>query len=155
MHVIAAKAIAFHEALQPSFAIYAAQTVANAKTLAQEFLSAGFSLVSGGTDNHLILVDVNSRGLSGRQAERSLDMAGITVNRNGIPFDKRPPLDPSGIRVGAQALTTRGMKDSQMRQVAGWMIEVLNAPEDLALFTRIRGAVAELCQSFPTPHEHA
>ena len=155
MHVIAAKAIAFHEALQPSFAAYAAQTVANAKTLAQEFLSAGFNLVSGGTDNHLILVDVNARGLSGRQAERSLDLAGITVNRNGIPFDKRPPLDPSGIRVGAQALTTRGMKDSQMRQVAGWMIEVLNAPEDLALSTRIRGAVAELCQSFPTPHEHA
>ena len=155
MHVIAAKAIAFHEALQPSIAAYAAQTVANAKTLAQEFLSAGFNLVSGGTDNHLILVDVNARGLSGRQAERSLDLAGITVNRNGIPFDKRPPLDPSGIRVGAQALTTRGMKDSQMRQVAGWMIEVLNAPEDLALSTRIRGAVAELCQSFPTPHEHA
>ncbi len=155
MHVIAAKAIAFHEALQPGFAVYAAQTVANAKTLAHEFLSAGYSLVSGGTDNHLILVDVNAKGLSGRQAERSLDAAGITVNRNGIPFDKRPPLDPSGIRVGAQALTTRGMKEKEMRQVADWMIQVLNAPDDLVLSQRIRGEVADLCQNFPTPHEHA
>ena len=155
MHVIAAKAIAFHEALQPGFAVYAAQTVANAKILAHEFLSAGYRLVSGGTDNHLLLVDVNAKGLSGRQAERSLDLAGITVNRNGIPFDKRPPLDPSGIRVGAQALTTRGMKETEMRQIAGWMIEVLNAPDDMALCGRIRGAVSDLCQSFPVPHEHA
>ncbi len=155
MHVVAAKAIAFKEALDPSFAAYAAQTVANARTLAHEFLSAGHTLVSGGTDNHLILVDVNARGLAGRQAERALDAAGITVNRNGIPFDKRPPLDPSGIRVGSPALTTRGMKETEMRQVARWMVEVLAAPEDQAIINRVRGAVAELCMSFPTPHEHA
>jgi glycine hydroxymethyltransferase len=155
MHVVAAKAIAFKEALDPSFAAYAAQTVANARTLAHEFLSAGHTLVSGGTDNHLILVDVNARGLAGRQAERALDAAGITVNRNGIPFDKRPPLDPSGIRVGSPALTTRGMKETEMRQVARWMVEVLSAPEDQTIINRVRGAVAELCKSFPTPHEHA
>lgn len=155
MHVIAAKAIAFHEALQPSFASYAAQTIANAKTLAHEFLSAGFRLVSGGTDNHLILVDVNAKGLAGRQAERALDAAGITVNRNGIPFDTRPPLDPSGIRVGSPALTTRGMKETEMRRVAKWMIEVLSNPEDTATLKKIRAGVDEMCGHFPAPFEHA
>lgn len=155
MHVVAAKAIAFKEALQPSFAAYAAQTIANAKTLAHEFLSAGFRLVSGGTDNHLILVDVHARGLSGRQAEKALDLSGITVNRNGIPFDTRPPLDPSGIRVGTPALTTRGMKETEMRQVAHWMIEVLKAPEDAQVLARVRSGVEEMCRQFPAPAEHA
>jgi len=155
MHVIAAKAIAFKEALQPSFASYAAQTIANAKTLAHEFLSAGFRLVSGGTDNHLILIDVNAKGVSGRQAERALDAGGITVNRNGIPFDSRAPLDPSGIRVGSQALTTRGMKETEMRQVAHWMIQILGAPDNQVTQEKVRAGVAEMCRHFPTPAEHA
>src|SRR5262249_10098008 len=111
MHVIAAKAVSFAEALKPDFKNYAAQTVANAKTLAHELAAQGFRIVSGGTDNHLLLVDVASRGLGGKLAEETLDKAGITVNKNKIPFDTRPPLDPSGIRVGTPALTTRGMKE--------------------------------------------
>jgi glycine hydroxymethyltransferase len=151
MHVIAAKAIAFREALQPSFRGYAAQTIANARTVAHELERAGFRLVSGGTDNHLLLVDVTSKGLTGRQAERTLDAAGITVNRNGIPFDTRPPLDPSGIRIGTPALTTRGMREPEMRRIAGWMAEVLAAPDDGAVQKRVRGAVEEMCAAFPAP----
>ena len=112
MHVIAAKAVGFGEALQPAFRAYAAQIVANARTLAHELSGSGFRLVSGGTDNHLMLVDVTSRGLTGKVAEKALDAAGITVNRNSIPFDTRPPLDPSGIRIGTPALTTRGMRET-------------------------------------------
>src|SRR5437588_8590423 len=130
MHVIAAKAVSFAEALRPEFRGYAAQTVANAKTLAHELQRLGFRLVSGGTDNHLLLVDVASRGLTGKLAEEALDRAGITVNKNKIPFDPRPPLDPSGIRVGTPALTTRGMREPEMRAIAGWMGEVLAAAED-------------------------
>ncbi len=151
MHVVAAKAIAFKEALQPSFRGYASQTIANARTIAHELGSAGFRLVSGGTDNHLILVDVTSKGLTGKVAERALDAAGITVNRNGIPFDTRPPLDPSGIRIGTPALTTRGMREPEMRRIAAWMTEVLAAPEDTAVQKRVRGAVEEMCKSFPAP----
>src|SRR5262249_39381294 len=110
MHVIAAKAVAFAEALRPEFKSYAAQTVANARALAHELQRLGFRVVSGGTDNHLLLVDVASRGLTGKQCEEALDAAGITVNKNKIPFDPRPPLDPSGVRVGTPALTTRGMR---------------------------------------------
>ncbi|MFQ3648854.1 MAG: serine hydroxymethyltransferase [Gemmataceae bacterium] len=138
MHVIAAKAIAFGEALKPSFQAYAAQVVANARTLAYELQRRQFRLVSGGTDNHLVLVDVTSRGLTGKQAEKALDHAGITVNRNGIPFDTRPPLDPSGIRIGTPALTTRGMRETEMRQIASWIGEVLAAPEEQAVHHRIR-----------------
>ncbi|MGH7224400.1 MAG: serine hydroxymethyltransferase, partial [Gemmataceae bacterium] len=151
MHVIAAKAIAFGEALQPSFRGYAAQTVANARTLAHELTERQFRLVSGGTDNHLLLVDVTSRGLTGKAAEKSLDAAGITINRNGIPFDTRPPLDPSGIRIGTPALTTRGMREPEMRQIAAWIGEVLTNPEDTAGKTRVRQQVQELCQQFPAP----
>jgi len=151
MHVIAAKAIAFQEALQPSFKSYASQTIANAGAVAHELARAGFRLVSGGTDNHLILVDVTSKGLTGKLAERALDAAGITVNRNGIPFDTRPPLDPSGIRIGTPALTTRGMREPEMRQIAGWMAEVLRAPEDETVQKRVRGAVEEMCRAFPAP----
>jgi glycine hydroxymethyltransferase len=151
MHVVAAKAIGFGEALQPAFRSYAAQIVANARTLAHGLASAGFRLVSGGTDNHLILVDVTSKGLSGKIAERALDAAGITINRNGIPFDTRPPLDPSGIRIGTPALTTRGMREPEMRQIAIWTGEVLSAPDDVAIQKRVRGAVEEMCKSFPAP----
>ena len=151
MHVVAAKAIGFGEALAPAFKGYAAQIVANARTLAHELLSSGFRLVSGGTDNHLILMDVNERGLSGKQAEQALDAAHITVNRNGIPFDKRPPLDPSGIRIGTAALTTRGMKEPEMRRIAAWIGKVLNAVDDKGVQERVRGEVQEMCQQFPAP----
>jgi glycine hydroxymethyltransferase len=151
MHVVAAKAIAFQEALQPSFKAYAAQTVANCRTVAHVLTSRGFRLVSGGTDNHLCLVDVTSRGLTGKVAERALDAAGITVNRNTIPFETRPPLDPSGVRIGTPALTTRGMREPEMRQVAGWIADVLAAPQDEAVQKRVRGQVRELGQQFPAP----
>jgi glycine hydroxymethyltransferase len=151
MHVIAAKAIGFGEALRPEFRAYAAQVVANARTLAHELSARDFRLVSGGTDNHLLLVDVTSRGLTGKVAEKALDAAGITVNRNGIPFDTRKPLDPSGIRIGTPALTTRGMREPQMRQIAGWIGEVLGSPDDSGVQTRVRGQVQELCRQFPAP----
>jgi glycine hydroxymethyltransferase len=151
MHVIAAKAIGFQEALQPAFKAYAAQIVANARTLAHELQRQDFRLVSGGTDNHLILVDVTSKNLTGKVAERALDEAGITVNRNGIPFDTRKPLDPSGIRIGTPALTTRGMREPEMRQIAAWMGEVLLHPEDAARLKHIRGQVEELGKAFPAP----
>jgi glycine hydroxymethyltransferase len=151
MHVVAAKAVGFGEALQPAFRAYAAQIVANARTLAHELASRQFRLVSGGTDNHLLLVDVTSRGLTGKVAERALDAAGITVNRNGIPFDKRKPLDPSGIRIGTPALTTRGMREPEMRQIGAWIGEVLAGPDDAAVQARVRGQVEELGKQFPAP----
>jgi glycine hydroxymethyltransferase len=151
MHVVAAKAIGFAEALQPAFRSYAAQIVANARALAHELMTRQFRLVSGGTDNHLILVDVASRGLSGKTAERALDAAGITVNRNGIPFDARPPLDPSGVRIGTPALTTRGMREPEMRQIGAWIGEVLADPMDEKVQAKVRGEVRELCQQFPAP----
>jgi glycine hydroxymethyltransferase len=151
MHVIAAKAVAFAEALKPEFRAYCAQIIANARTLAQELERLGFRLVSGGTDNHLMVVDVVSRGLSGKIAEEALDSAGITVNKNMIPFDSRKPLDPSGIRIGTPAITTRGMREPEMRAIAGWIGEVLAKPEDKASQERVRGRVRELCQQFPAP----
>jgi glycine hydroxymethyltransferase len=151
MHVIAAKAVGFGEALRPEFRAYAAQIIANARTLAHELTRLGFRLVSGGTDNHLLLVDVASRGLTGKVAEQALDAAGITVNKNMIPFDTRAPLDPSGIRIGTPALTTRGMREPEMRTIAGWIGEVLARPEDTATQQRVRGQVRELGQQFPAP----
>ncbi|MCC6420088.1 MAG: serine hydroxymethyltransferase, partial [Gemmataceae bacterium] len=151
MHVIAAKAVSFGEALRPEFRAHAAQVVANAKALAHELQRVGFRLVSGGTDNHLLLVDVASRGLTGKVAEEALDRAGITVNKNKIPFDARPPLDPSGIRVGTPALTTRGMREPEMRTIGGWIGEVLTAPQEPQVVERVRGRVRELCQQFPAP----
>jgi glycine hydroxymethyltransferase len=154
MHVVAAKAVAFKEALQPDFVRYQQQVVANAKVLAEELSRAGYTLVSGGTDNHLMLVDVfGKQGVTGKQAEHALDAAGITVNKNMIPFDPRKPMDPSGVRVGTPALTTRGMKEVEMRRVAGWMADVLAAPDDAKVLDRVRGAVRELCQQFPAPSE--
>jgi glycine hydroxymethyltransferase len=151
MHVVAAKAIGFNEALQPAFRSYAAQIVANARTLAHELTERKFRLVSGGTDNHLMLVDVAARGLSGKTAEKALDAAGITVNRNGIPFDSRRPLDPSGIRIGTPALTTRGMREPEMRRIGGWIGEVLADAANTAVQERVRGEVRELCKQFPAP----
>jgi glycine hydroxymethyltransferase len=154
MHVIAAKAVAFGEALQPAFGQYAAQVIGNAKALAEELQRAGFSLVSGGTDNHLMLVDVTAKGVTGKQAEHALDRAGITVNKNMIPFDPRKPLDPSGIRIGTPALTTRGMKEEHMRQIAKWIGEVLARPDEATVLERVRGGVRELCVQFPAPAEN-
>jgi glycine hydroxymethyltransferase len=151
MHVIAAKAVAFGEALQPNFRVYAAQIIANARALAYELERLGFRLVSGGTDNHLLLVDVASRGLTGKAAEQALDAAGITVNKNMIPFDTRPPLDPSGIRIGTPALTTRGMREPEMRTIAGCIGAVLANPQDAKLQERIRGQARELGQQFQAP----
>jgi glycine hydroxymethyltransferase len=151
MHVIAAKAVSFGEALKPEFRGYQAQVVANAKTLAYELSQQGYRLVSGGTDNHLLLVDVASRGVTGKVAEEALDKAGITVNKNKIPYDTRPAVDPSGIRIGTPALTSRGMKEPEMRTIAGWIGAVLAAAEDEKLQARIRGQVGELGQQFPAP----
>jgi glycine hydroxymethyltransferase len=151
MHVIAAKAVAFHEALQPAYREHIVQVIANAKTLAEELARAGFLIVSGGTDTHLLLVDVWSKGVSGQTAEHALDAAGITVNKNKIPFDTRPPMDPSGIRIGTPALTTRGMKEPEMRSIAKWITQVLAKPDDAATAGRIRGEVRTLCQQFPAP----
>ena len=151
MHVIAAKAVSFAEALRPDFKTYAAQTIANARTLAHELERLGFRIVSGGTDNHLLLVDVASRGVTGKTAEEALDRAGITVNKNKIPFDQRPPVDPSGIRIGTPALTTRGMREPEMRTIAGWIGEVLAHPEDTGTQERIRGEVRGMCQQYPAP----
>jgi glycine hydroxymethyltransferase len=151
MHVIAAKAVGFGEALKPEFKAHAVQVVANARALADELVRLGFRLVSGGTDNHMLLLDVASRGVTGKAAEEALDAAGITVNKNKIPFDTRPPLDPSGIRVGTPALTSRGMREAEMRSIAGWMAAVLSAPADAAVRERVRGQVHDLCRQFPAP----
>ncbi|MGD9646431.1 MAG: serine hydroxymethyltransferase, partial [Pirellulales bacterium] len=151
MHVVAAKAICFGEALRPEFREYAAQIIANAKTLAEVLLSGGLRLSSGGTDNHLMLADVTSIGLTGKLAEAALDKAGITVNKNMIPFDERKPLDPSGIRIGTPALTTRGMREAEMRTIGGWIMAALRGHEDAAQLSRIRGQVKELCSQFPVP----
>ena len=151
MHIIAAKAVCFGEALQPSFKEYAKQVVANAKALAETLMSGGITLASGGTDNHLMLCDVTSIGLSGKIAEHALDKAGITVNKNMIPYDQRKPLDPSGIRIGTPALTTRGMKEAEMKKVGAWILTALKAPEDAGHLEKIRLEIAEFAQAFPVP----
>jgi glycine hydroxymethyltransferase len=153
MHVIAAKAVAFGEVLQPAFAQHIGQVLANAQAVAAELSRSGFRIVSGGTDNHLILVDVMSKGVTGKIAEQALDAAGITVNKNMIPYDSRMPLDPSGIRIGTPALTTRGMKQPEMELIAGWIAEVLSKPDNAAVAERVRGHVQELCAQFPAPAE--
>ena len=149
VHILAAKAVALAEALRPEFRAYSAQIVANAKALAEALLAAGFRLVSGGTDNHLILVDVFEKGILGSEAELALGKAGITVNKNSIPWDTNPPLKPSGIRVGTPALTTRGMKEPEMRTIAAWIAKALEQRGDDAALERIRGQVAELANQFP------
>jgi len=149
MHIVAAKAVAFAEALRPEFKTYAAQIVANAQVLAASLQEAGFRIISGGTDNHLMLVDTFQKGILGSEAELALGKAGITVNKNSIPYDTNPPLKPSGIRVGTPALTTRGMKEPEMRQIAVWITSALDQRNDEAALERIRGEVAELANRFP------
>lgn len=149
VHIIAAKAVCFHEALQPSFKEYARQVVANAKVLAQKMVDEGFRVISGGTDTHLFLMDVFSKGMLGSEAENALGQAGITVNKNAIPFDTNPPLKPSGIRIGTPALTTRGMKESEMKQVGAWIAEALNNRKEAAVLGRIRRQVQQLAEAFP------
>lgn len=151
VHIIAAKAICFGEALQPEFSTYAQQIVANAKALAETLLSGGIKLASGGTENHLMLADVTAIGLTGKIAETALDKAGITVNMNMIPFDTRKPLDPSGIRIGTAALTTRGMKEADMQQVGQWMLRVLKAADDDSAIEAVRNEVREFARKFPVP----
>jgi len=149
MHIIAAKAVAFKEALAPRFKNYQQQVVANARTLAREFLKRGYRLVSGGTDTHLILVDLSPAGLTGKEAEASLDLAGITVNKNSIPFDRRPPTVTSGIRVGSPAMTTRGMKEREMEIIADFMHQALTASKDQARLSKLEAQVREFCHNFP------
>jgi glycine hydroxymethyltransferase len=150
-HTTAAIAVALQEAAQPSFKDYAHQIVKNAKKLAAELLARGFDLVSGGTDNHLILVDLTNKNVTGKKAAKALDRAGLVLNYNTVPFDPRKPFDPSGIRLGTPAATSRGMKESEMGAIARWMEAVVAAPEDEALGTRIAGEVRELCAQFPAP----
>lgn len=151
MHVVAAKAVCFGEALQPEFKQYAQQVVDNAKTLAETLIAGGLRLASGGTDNHLMLCDVTAVDLSGSIAEEALDKAGITVNKNMIPFDKRKPMDPSGIRIGTAALTTRGMKTDDMKRVGAWILEVLKHTDDESALNRIKNEIAEFAKDFPVP----
>jgi glycine hydroxymethyltransferase len=151
MHVVAGKAVAFAEALRPEFREYAEQVVANARSLAHSLAAGGVKLVSGGTDNHLMLVDVTPLGLGGKLAEEALDRCGITCNKNMIPYDERKPVDPSGIRLGTPALTTRGMGPDDMEQVATWILRVLKAPEDKQVLETTRREVAELAEQYPVP----
>ncbi len=150
-HVIAGKAVAFGEALQPSFKAYAAAVIENAQAMADELISLGMSIVSGGTDTHLMLVDITTLDMSGKKAERILDSVGITANKNAIPNDPRPPMQTSGIRLGSPAVTTRGYGVNEMRQVARMIVETLGHPEDEAVLSRVRDEVAELSRRFPHP----
>jgi glycine hydroxymethyltransferase len=149
MHVIAAKAVCLKEAAEPAFAEYQKQVVANAKTLAAALGAAGFRLVSGGTDNHLMLVDVFSKGITGKVAEASLGKAGITVNKNAIPFDQNPPMVASGIRVGTPAVTTRGMREKEMETIADLIARGLKTPDDDRALAMVRAEVENLCRTFP------
>jgi len=151
MHVIAAKAVAFQEAMQPEFVSYQQAVVANAKTLAAELNRNGLRLVSGGTDNHLVLVDLSAAGINGKQAEEALEAAGITVNRNAIPFDTRPPQQASGIRLGTPAVTTRGFGTEEIKRVAGLILKVLNSVGDAKVASQVCQEVRAMCQRFPVP----
>jgi glycine hydroxymethyltransferase len=150
-HTTAALAVALKEAESPEFRAYAAQIVANARALAAALIERGFDLVSGGTDNHLILIDLTNKGVPGKIAAQALDVAGIVCNYNTVPFDPRKPFDPSGIRLGTPSLTSRGMKEPQMLQLAKWMDAVISKPDDEALQKSIAAEVAELCAGFPAP----
>jgi len=148
-HVIAAKAVAFGEALRPEFKTYAAQIIKNAKALSDVMLSRGYDLVTGGTDNHLILLDLSSRDITGKDGETALDLAGITVNKNTVPNEKRSPFVTSGLRIGTPALTTRGMKESEMKIIGGWIADVLEDHKNETKLQKIHNQVKELCQKFP------
>ena len=149
MHVIAAKAVCFKEAMDPGFVEYQRHIVANAQRLARGLSEAGFRLVSGGTDTHLMLVDVFSKGLTGKVAEAALGNAGITVNKNAIPFDKNPPMVASGIRIGTPAVTSRGMREPEMDAIAAFISRALASPDDDRVLASVRGEVEGLCRKFP------
>jgi glycine hydroxymethyltransferase len=149
VHIMAAKAVCFQEAMQPEFRDYARQVVANAKVLAQSLADEGFRIISGGTDTHLMLVDVFSKGMLGSEAEKALGEAGITVNKNAIPFDTNPPMKPSGVRIGTPALTTRGMKEPEMTQIGRWIAEALLQRTEAAVLSKVRKQVLDLCEAFP------
>ena len=149
MHIIAAKAVAFKEALAPSFKRYQEQIIANSRALAREFLKKGYRLVAGGTDTHLVLIDLSLTGFTGKEAEEALNQAGIAVNKNAIPFDQRPPTITSGIRVGTPAVTTRGMKEREMEIIADLMHQAMNAIKDEARLIKLDSQVQELCRNFP------
>jgi glycine hydroxymethyltransferase len=149
IHIIAAKAVAFKEALQPGFSEYATQIVTNAQVLAEAMAAEGYRVISGGTDTHLMLIDVFSKGMLGSEAEHALHAAGITVNKNAIPYDTNPPMKPSGIRIGTPALTTRGMKEPEMHTIAKWIAEALEHRSDAARLEKIRGQVLEMAEQFP------
>ena len=155
MHIIAAKAVAFHEALQPDFNDYQRQIVANAKALAERLVEQGFSLVSGGTDNHLLLVDLSKSHpeLTGKVAEHTLERAGMTVNKNTVPGETRSPFVTSGLRIGTPAVTTRGLQESHMLQIADWMAAVLVDESDEAVISQTRAEIETLCASFPLYEE--
>ena len=150
-HTTAGIAVALKEASAPEFATYAHQIVANARALAAALVERGFDLVTGGTDNHLILADLTSKGVPGKKAAKALDRAGLELNYNSVPFDPRKPFDPSGIRLGTPSVTSRGMREPEMRQIAAWMDRVVSAPEDEAVAAQVKGEVRELCRGFPAP----
>ena len=150
-HIQAAKAVAFGEALKPEFKEYAKQVMVNAKILAQEFLNMGYKIVSGGTDNHLMVIDMTSKGLNGKEAEDILNEVGISVSRSTIPNDPNPPMKPSGVRFGTPAITTRGMKEREIRQIAKWVNEALEHKNEEAILDRIKKEVKDMCLSFPIP----
>jgi glycine hydroxymethyltransferase len=149
MHIVAAKAVAFKEALEPEFAEYATQVVTNAKVLAEAIAAEGYRIISGGTDTHLMLIDVFQKGILGSEAEHALGEAGITVNKNAIPYDSNPPMKPSGIRIGTPALTTRGMKEPEMKQIATWIVQALESCSDAGKLKQIRNEVGKMAERFP------
>jgi glycine hydroxymethyltransferase len=160
VHIMAAKAVCFLEASQPSFREYARQVVANAKVMAETLAADGYRIISGGTDTHLMLVDVFAKGMLGSEAEKALGEAGITVNKNAIPFDTNPPMKPSGVRLGTPAVTTRGMKEAEMKQIAHWISEALDHRTDAAVLAKIRKQVLGMAEEFPLyaelrAHAHA
>jgi glycine hydroxymethyltransferase len=155
MHVIAGKAVAFGEALQPSYIQYCEQIVKNAQTLAETLLNLGYNVVSGGTDTHLVLIDLTQKGISGKKAENTLEMAGITTNKNMVPFDEKSPMVTSGIRIGTPAMTTRGFKENEMVQIARLIDNVLNNIQDETVIKDTRVSVSELCTAFPIYKESA
>ncbi|GJQ63840.1 MAG: serine hydroxymethyltransferase [Melioribacteraceae bacterium] len=149
MHVIMAKAVAFGEALEDDFKVYAKQVIKNAKTLSESLIAKDFDVISGGTDNHLMLVDLTNKDISGKKAEKALEEAGITVNKNMVPFDTKSPFVTSGIRIGTPAMTTRGMKEAEMEEIAGFINRVIDAPKDESVLKSVRNEVVELCARFP------
>ena len=149
MHIIAAKAVAFREALRPEFKVYAQQIIDNAKTMADEFITRDYQLISGGTDTHVILIDLTNKDITGKSAEKSLEKAGITVNKNMIPFDEKSPFITSGIRIGTPAITTRGMQRDDMKKIVSLIDSVIENPNDDQKISSVKAQVKELCKSFP------